>query len=102
MRTPANLDEWKRVLGSRVTRRHRLELASACPVCGGEDRFHVRIMASGKTLAGCRGCIDGRPEPERRAAFGAVLRPPGSDHGFRITLCGWREVEKYAGEEKRQ
>ena len=71
MRTPANLDEWERVLGSRVTRRHRLELASACPVCGGEDRFHVRIMASGKTLAGCRGCIDGRPEPERRAAFNA-------------------------------
>ena len=71
------LDEWAGALGSRVAWRRRLELASACPVCGGEDRFHVRIMPSGRTLAGCRGCIDGRPKPDRQAAYGAVLQALG-------------------------
>ena len=36
------------------------EWSGPCPLCGGEDRFHVREVA-GRALVGCRGCIDGYP-----------------------------------------
>ena len=43
------------------------------PLCGGEDRFHVRD-SGGRAAVGCRGCIDGQPDGERAARFGELLR----------------------------
>ena len=49
------------------------ELCGPCPVCGGEDRFHVRSNGA----FGCRKCIDGRPTDERRRAKHEVLKAVG-------------------------
>ena len=48
------------------------ELVGPCPMpdCGGEDRFHVNHEG----VIGCRGCIDGRPEGERKRRFGEIVR----------------------------
>ena len=62
--------EWADTLD--LTRRG-LEFVGPCPLCGGEDRFHVRD-SGGRAAVGCRGCIDGQPDGERRARFGEVLR----------------------------
>ena len=48
--------------------------AGPCPVCGGDDRFHVKARADGTALIGCRGCIDNEPPDVRRTAFGEVMR----------------------------
>jgi hypothetical protein len=62
--------EWADTLD--LTRRGR-EWIGPCPLCGGDDRFHVRD-SGGRAAVGCRGCIDGQPDGERRARFGEVLR----------------------------
>ena len=62
--------EWADTLG--LTRRGR-EFVGPCPLCGGDDRFHVRD-SGGRAAVGCRGCIDGQPDGERRARFGELLR----------------------------
>ena len=62
--------EWADTLD--LTRRG-LEFVGPCPLCGGDDRFHVRD-SGGRAAVGCRGCIDGQPDGERRARFGEVLR----------------------------
>ena len=61
--------EWADTLG--LTRRGR-EFVGPCPLCGGDDRFHVRD-SGGRAAVGCRGCIDGQPDGERRARFGELL-----------------------------
>ena len=64
-------DEW----AARLDLRNRSgEYVGPCPVCGGEDRFHVGRGRGGATIVGCRGCIDGQPDKERGEAFGRILR----------------------------
>ena len=66
-----NVEDW----ASRLELRHRSgEYVGPCPVCGGEDRFHVGRGRGGAAMVGCRGCIDGQPADIRRKAFGRVLR----------------------------
>ena len=48
--------------------------AGPCPVCGGDDRFHMKDRGDGTALVGCRGCIDNEPPEVRRKAFGEVMR----------------------------
>ena len=55
--------EWADTLD--LTRRG-LEFVGPCPLCGGDDRFHVRD-SGGRPAVGCRGCIDGQPDGERAA-----------------------------------
>ena len=62
--------EWADTLD--LTRRG-LEFVGPCPLCGGEDRFHVK-ESEGRATVGCRGCIDGQSNGERAKRFGEVLR----------------------------
>ena len=62
--------EWADKLN--LTRRGR-EFVGPCPLCGGDDRFHVRDYG-GRARVGCRGCIDGQPKGEQAKRFGEVLR----------------------------
>ena len=62
--------EWADTLD--LTRRG-LEFVGPCPLCGGDDRFHVRD-SGGRPAVGCRGCIDGQPDGERAKRFGELLR----------------------------
>ena len=62
--------EWADTLD--LTRRGR-EWIGPCPLCGGDDRFHVRD-SGGRAKVGCRGCIDGQSDGERAKRFGEVLR----------------------------
>lgn len=61
--------EWQRALDLRKAGR---EWCGPCPLCGGDDRFHV-AERDGRALVGCRGCIDGLPEDRRRQRFGEVV-----------------------------
>ena len=71
MRDPLpGAQEWADALD--LTRRGR-EWVGPCPLCGGDDRFHVRD-SGGRAAVGCRGCIDGQSESERAERFGEVLR----------------------------
>ena len=62
--------EWADTLD--LTRRGR-EWIGPCPLCGGDDRFHVRD-SGGRATVGCRGCIDGQSDGERAKRFGELLR----------------------------
>ena len=55
-------------------RRRGSEFVGPCPLCGGDDRFHVRRGDNGQALVGCRGCIDGQEAETRHRLFGAILR----------------------------
>ena len=44
-----------------------------CPVCGGDDRFHVSEK-DGRALVGCRQCLDGLPTDLRRKQFGKMMQ----------------------------
>ena len=50
-----------------------MERVGPCPLCGGNDRLHVRPGRNGARV-GCRGCIDGEPDTVRRERFGELLR----------------------------
>ena len=79
-RTP---EAWAEAAG--LKRRGR-EYVGPCPLCGGKDRFHVRTGRDGvSAVAGCRGCLDGQPDSERRARFGELARAVfgDSEHGPR-------------------
>ena len=71
--------EWDAAL--ELTRVGR-ELVGPCPLCGGEDRFHVRD-SEGRAVVGCRGCIDGQSSGERAKRFGEILKAvfPGRSGG---------------------
>ena len=62
--------EWADTLD--LTRRG-LEFVGPCPLCGGEDRFHVK-ESEGRATVGCRGCIDGQSNGERAKRFGELLK----------------------------
>ena len=49
------------------------EWVGPCPLCGGEDRFHVREQGT-RVLVGCRGCIDGHHEADRHQRYGELRR----------------------------
>ena len=51
------------------------EWCGPCPLCGGKDRFHVRV-ADGRALVGCRGCIDGRLEEDRMMQYCSAPQRP--------------------------
>lgn len=53
------------------------EWVGECPVCGGTDRFHVSEIHEGRALFGCRGCIDGKSDAEKREAVAAILKAAG-------------------------
>ena len=42
-----------------------------CPLCGGDDRFHV--TERNKPLVGCRGCIDNEKPPIRAKRYGDLI-----------------------------
>lgn len=61
------LADWRVALASYGVRRvSRREIASACPLCGGRDRLHIRETAGGRVIGGCRQCTDGKPDGRRR------------------------------------
>ncbi len=66
-----SFDDWRAL--PELSRNGR-ELAGPCPLCGGEDRFHVRPRADGSAVVGCRGCLDGLPAAARAHRFGGILR----------------------------
>lgn len=59
-------------------RRRGGEFVGPCPLCGGEDRFHVADKSGRPGLAGCRKCGDGSPDWYRDAlrAAGFEQRSP--------------------------
>ena len=66
-----------------------------CPLCGGRDRFHVRD-GDGRGLVGCRVCMDGQPEHEKRARYGevmALLRGEGLNGRPRISAPPQRTTQ---------
>ena len=66
-----DVEDW----AARLDLRNRSgEYVGPCPVCGGEDRFHVGHGRGGAAMVGCRGCIDGQPPKEKGEAFGRILR----------------------------
>ena len=65
-----SVEEWADTLD--LTRRGR-EWIGPCPLCGGEDRFHVR-ESEGRGVVGCRGCIDGQSSDERAKRFVELLK----------------------------
>lgn len=74
-----SLEEWTAALhrAGVELRSHGSEWCGPCPLCGGEDRFHVREAADGRALIGCRGCIDGQPDNSKRRRYGELLRSVG-------------------------
>ena len=75
------VDDWVRAcdLSKRGS-----EWCGPCPLCGGKDRFHVRD-ADGCALVGCRGCIDGRLQEDRRRQYSKLLREVFGDAGGLVT-----------------
>ena len=47
--------------------------AGPCPVCSGDDRFHLKDRGDGTALIGCRGCIDNESPDVQRKAWGAIM-----------------------------
>ena len=70
-----SVDDWLVALPDM--RRRGSEFCGPCPLCGGQDRFHVREGRSG-ALVGCRGCIDG--QPHGRTRFGELVQQVFGDH----------------------
>lgn len=76
--------EWAAAL--RLKRRGA-EYVGPCPLCGGDDRFHVRKGRNGAAAVGCRSCIDEQPDGVRRQRFGEAARAafgsPDGPNGMR-------------------
>ena len=70
-------------VGATDLRRRGAEWVGPCPLCGGDDRFHVGEGSDGAALVGCRGCIDGEPKAVRAKRYGEVLRATGYDSSTR-------------------
>ena len=87
-------DEWIGALpGMKVEGRRKAK--GPCPVCGGEDRFHVELK-NGRARVGCRTCIDGLPAPARAKAFGAILKAAFPDRHPDRTERPARPIKKPA------
>ena len=67
------LEDWTAALPG--LKRRGVEHCGPCPLCGGNDRFHIRPGRNGgDPLIGCRGCMDGQPETVRRQRYGELRR----------------------------
>ena len=75
-------------------RRVGSDYCGSCPVCGGSDRFHLRAGGKYGVVVGCRGCIDGQPAAERRAAFRRIVAAVFGDQRMprrrRMAAPDWR------------
>ena len=78
-----SLDNWLTALagvGCEPRRTGARDWNGPCPLCGGDDRFHLRERED-RVLAGCRQCLDGAADARPR--FGQLLRtlwpPPGGE-----------------------
>ena len=87
-------DEWIGALPDLKVEGRR-KAKGPCPVCGGEDRFHVELK-NGRACVGCRTCIDGLPAPERGKAFGAILKAAFPDRHPDKTARAARPIKKPA------
>ena len=88
-----DIQDW----AARLDLRNRSgEYVGPCPVCGGEDRFHVRRGRGGAAMVGCRGCIDGQPADVRHKAFGRILRAVFPER-FQSGAGGYRVDSELAG-----
>lgn len=67
---PPTLSEWLQAVPG-LRKRSAGRWAGPCPVCGGEDRFHVEAPRGNRVLWGCRGCLDGTSD--RRTATRRIL-----------------------------
>ena len=65
------LDAWLAALAAAgcEPKRSGANWAGPCPLCGGEDRFH--LQGDPPHLVGCRGCMDG---PGDRKRYGELMR----------------------------
>ena len=71
MRQRETMDTWLNALersGIAMTRTGSNDHNGSCPLCGGEDRFHLRQTPE-RVLVGCRKCIDGRPQAIKRERY---------------------------------
>lgn len=74
-----SVEDW---VGALDLIRRGSEYVGPCPLCGGDDRFHVKEGWDGVAVVGCRVCIDGQPEDVRRQRFGEAARAAfGSQDG---------------------
>ncbi len=77
-----SLDHWRTALASAGCAPRRTGTRAwngPCPLCGGEDRFHLSERDD-RVLVGCRRCLDGAPNavPRYRQLLQA-LWPPGGE-----------------------
>ena len=69
-----SLDDWLTALagvGCEPRRTGARDWNGPCPLCDGEDRFHLRQLDD-RVLIGCRGCLDGAADG--RSRYGQLLR----------------------------
>ena len=79
-----------------LVKRGATEWNGPCPLCGGQDRFHVKADSDGVGVFGCRQCIDGDLDPTGenvKAVFrlldGRGRSPAPSSRSHTCTLyCG--------------
>ena len=91
-------EEWANALDLRKSGR---EYVGPCPDCGGEDRFHIRETSGGGALVGCRGCIDGAPEGQRREQYKKIYKVAfGDDRPTRRRNTPYKR-QKLAGDDTR-
>ena len=90
-------EEWADALD--LARRGR-QWVGPCPLCGGDDRFHVRD-SEGRAVVGCRGCIDGQPDGEKRSRFGELLKTVFPDRGGGVAHFPLRVARTRAAPVKR-
>lgn len=65
----ANSQSWPTVadwVERLVPRREGKEWKCPCPLCDGDDRFHIGEKPNGEALVGCRVCMDGQPDGQKR------------------------------------
>ena len=108
MSAPDTLADWLAALrasgwkGRKVGREH----VGPCPLCGGEDRFHVREGSKAAIVAGCRrGCTF---EELARAVFSDRRRGTADDsrsgsvhHGQHSDPAHWREDRRRSRQKPR-
>ena len=62
--------EWAEALQLKKVGAHNWQ--GPCPVCGGDDRFHVK-EDKGRAVVGCRYCINGRPDRHKASMRSAYV-----------------------------
>ena len=65
------LSDWRQALPNLTWSANRA--AGECPLCGGDDRFHLTETAGGRVLVGCRQCLPNGRGAERKARFKELM-----------------------------